>query len=45
MEDAVTVQGGVDAVLEHGAQVPEGHTGAQNLALIAKFAWRDPDLG
>ncbi len=44
VEDAVTVQGGVDAVLEHGAQVPEGHTRAQDLALIAKFAWRNPDL-
>jgi hypothetical protein len=35
----------MDAVLEHGAQIPEGHAGAQDLALIAKFARWNPDLG
>ena len=43
--EGVLGQGGVDAVLEHGADLGEGHAGAGQLALIAQVAGRDPDGG
>jgi hypothetical protein len=41
----VAVDGRVDAVLERGAEIAQGHPGAQQLALVAEFSWRYPALG
>ena len=43
--ESVLGQGGVDPVLEQGADLGEGHAGAGELALIAQVAGRDPDGG
>ncbi len=45
VEDAVAFQRGVDAVLEHRAMVAQRHAGAEDLALIAEVARRNPDFG
>ncbi len=42
---AVAVNGCVDAVLEGSAQIAQSHAGAQQFALIAQIAGRDPALG
>ena len=43
--EGVLGQGGVDAVLEHGADLGEGHAGAGELALVAQISGWDPDGG
>jgi len=43
--EGVLGQGGVDAVLEHGADLGEGHAGAGELALVSQIGGWDPDGG
>jgi hypothetical protein len=41
---AVAVDGGVDAMFERSTQIAQRHAGAQQLALVAQFAGRNPAL-
>lgn len=43
--DAVLGQRGVDAVLQRGAKLGEGHPGAVKLPLVADLPWWQPDCG
>lgn len=43
--EIVLGEGGVGAVLQHGANPGEGHAGARELAFVSQIAWRDPDGG
>jgi hypothetical protein len=42
---AITVEGGVNAVLERRPQIAQRHTGSQQFATIAQLAGRNPALG